>query len=120
MTSPGWFPDPSGLPQSRYWNGSAWTPHIQVSGPVVFVEQRPAEWNALSILSLVFGVLYLGGIGSIAAIVLAHISVKQIDASAGRERGRIFAAIGLVLGYVGLASMLLFLAFIVFVSIVAT
>lgn len=24
--TPGWYPDPSGAPGSRYWDGSAWAP----------------------------------------------------------------------------------------------
>ena len=118
MPSAGWFPDPSGLPQSRYWNGAAWTTHTQTPVPACLIQAPPADWNALAILSMVFGVLYLGGLGSIAAIVLAHMSVKQIDESAGREKGRGFAAAGLVLGYLGLGVMVLFIAFYIFVSMV--
>lgn len=25
---PGWYPDPSGSPQQRYWNGTSWTEHV--------------------------------------------------------------------------------------------
>jgi hypothetical protein len=24
---PGWYPDPSGAPGNRYWDGTGWTPH---------------------------------------------------------------------------------------------
>lgn len=34
MTAPGWFVDPSGEYQLRYWDGSAWTTHVAVSAPV--------------------------------------------------------------------------------------
>ena len=67
---------------------------------------------------MVLGVLYIGGAGSIAAIVLAHVSIQQIDPRGGREKGRIFAAIGLVLGYIGLAATLFVIAFYIFVSLV--
>jgi hypothetical protein len=25
----GWYPDPLGIPQLRWWNGAAWTNHVQ-------------------------------------------------------------------------------------------
>lgn len=28
----GWHPDPTGRHQSRYWDGSAWTPHVSDAG----------------------------------------------------------------------------------------
>ena len=110
MYSPGWFPE------SRYWNGSAWTSQVQIQGPVVLVERPPADWNALSILSFVFSVGDIGGMGSILAIVFAHFAIKQIDASAGRQKGRIFAAIGLTLGCVSLTVTLFFVLAVVVVG----
>lgn len=29
----GWYRDPLGLPQLRWWNGLAWTNHIQADQP---------------------------------------------------------------------------------------
>lgn len=26
---PGWFPDPAGRHERRYWDGSSWTEHVQ-------------------------------------------------------------------------------------------
>ena len=26
---PGWYPDPGGSPQQRYWDGTRWTEHLQ-------------------------------------------------------------------------------------------
>jgi hypothetical protein len=28
QTPPGWYPDPSGYPGSRWWDGSTWTEHV--------------------------------------------------------------------------------------------
>lgn len=37
MASAGWYPDPSGQPAQRYWDGAAWSEHV-----------RPAtDWTAL-------------------------------------------------------------------------
>jgi hypothetical protein len=37
-TPPGWYPDPSGQPGNRWWDGAAWTQHVNPpAGPV----QRP-------------------------------------------------------------------------------
>ena len=33
MTQPGWYPDPWGLPQLRFWDGWAWTPHVGAYAP---------------------------------------------------------------------------------------
>src|SRR5690349_12060719 len=30
-TAPGWYPDPTGLPVQRYWDGNDWTEHTGVA-----------------------------------------------------------------------------------------
>jgi Domain of unknown function (DUF1707)/Domain of unknown function (DUF4190) len=78
--------------------------------PLVFV--RPARRvNALAIVSLIAGLLWLGWLGSFAAIATGHIALAQIRRSAGVETGRAAAIAGLCLGYFGLASFLLWLSF---------
>jgi hypothetical protein len=37
---PGWYPDPSGAPQQRYWDGSKWTEHRTWTPP----PKSPAGW----------------------------------------------------------------------------
>ena len=51
MSSPGytaptlppaaWYPDPSGVGELRYWNGTAWTPGVVIGGQVT---ERPMPW----------------------------------------------------------------------------
>jgi hypothetical protein len=67
--------------------------------------QTSTETNALSIVSLVFGVLAwtaLPLIGGIVAIVTGHIARGQIQQSHGAEQGDGLALAGLILGYLSL------------------
>jgi len=36
-----WYPDPSGVGEHRYWDGSAWTPGVVIGGQVL---ERPMPW----------------------------------------------------------------------------
>lgn len=56
--------------------------------------------NTLAIASLVCGLIWLGGLGSAAAIVLSKMAMREIDATG--ESGRGLAQVGLVLGICGL------------------
>lgn len=57
--------------------------------------------NGLAVASLVSGILWLCGVGSIAAVVLGHIALSQIKRTGAAGRG--LAIAGLVLGYLGVA-----------------
>jgi Domain of unknown function (DUF4190)/Domain of unknown function (DUF1707) len=67
--------------------------------------------NGLAVASLVAGFLWLGWFGSILAVIFGHIALGQINHSGGRETGSGLAIAGLVLGYMGVATLLLVLAF---------
>ena len=77
------------------------------SGPQPY--GAPTEkYNALAIVSLVTGVLFI----SLVAIITGHIALSQINKS--QEKGRGLAIAGLVLGYAGiLLSILIFFLFFV-------
>jgi hypothetical protein len=66
--------------------------------------------NGLAVASLVAGFLWVAWFGSIIAVIFGHIALRQISQSGGRETGSGFAIAGLVLGYMGVATLLLFLA----------
>jgi len=66
--------------------------------------------NGLAVASLVAGFLWLGWFGSILAVIFGHMALGQINRSGGRETGSGLAIAGLVLGYMGVATLLLFLA----------
>lgn len=43
-TAPGWYPDPAGSPQQRWWDGASWTDHLAApafaQGPYVPAQQE--------------------------------------------------------------------------------
>lgn len=75
--------------------------------------EEAAETNGLAIASMFVGIIWLFGIGSIVAIVLGYVGLKQIDASRGHQSGRAIAIAGIVIGIVGLASMGILIGFLV-------
>jgi hypothetical protein len=73
-------------------------------GSPVFL--RPAQQtNALAIASLIFGLVWAAWLGSIAAVLLGHVALRQIRMSGGRQTGRGLAVAGLMLGYFGLLTL---------------
>jgi uncharacterized protein DUF4190/HAAS domain-containing protein len=63
--------------------------------------------NGLAIASLLFGIFWLGGIGSLAALILGYRARREIRNSAGFQRGSSLATIGIVLGWIGIAALVL-------------
>ncbi len=66
--------------------------------------------NGFAVASLVLGIVWAMGIGSILALVFGYIGKTQIDQSAGTQTGRGMAIAGIVLGWVGVAFILLMIA----------
>jgi hypothetical protein len=66
------------------------------------------ETNGMAIASLIAGFLWMAWLGSFAAIVFGHVALSQINESQGRQGGRGMAIAGLVLGYMGAGTLLLF------------
>jgi hypothetical protein len=69
----------------------------------------------LAIASLVLAVLWIWWIGSLLAVIFGHVALSQIKRSQGWKTGRGMAIAGVVLGWIGLAT----LAIIVVAAIVA-
>ena len=79
--------------------------------PDPFVFLRPAaRVNALAIVSLVSGLLWMFWLGSLTAIVTGHVALYRIARSHGTESGRVAALIGLMFGYFGLATLVFILS----------
>jgi len=66
-----------------------------------------AQTNPLAIASMVLGIVWLCGLGSILAVVFGHLALRQIARSEGWQQGRGMALAGLILGYCGLALLLI-------------
>jgi len=73
-------------------------------GPYGFPPGAPSAvpvTSGLAIAALVLSLLWLGGLGSLVAVVLAGVAMADIRASRGRRQGRGLATAGLVIGVVG-------------------
>jgi len=57
--------------------------------------------NGLSVASLVLGIVWLWGLGSLLALVFGYIAKRDIDRSNGTQSGRGMAIAGIVLGWIG-------------------
>lgn len=69
----------------------------------------PPQTNVLAIVSLALSLFWLAGVGSIGAVVLGYMAKRQIADSDGRQTGVGLASAGLVIGYLGVAIMLIYL-----------
>ncbi len=129
---PGWFPDPTGRHDHRWWDGAAWTAHVADAG-IATVDPLPEASSAASmantgpagpttarpgadpvaIIALVVGLLgillvfapVIGLIAPIAALVLGLVARSRLRTSGCAGRG--IATSGVVLGAIGLAMSLI-------------
>jgi Domain of unknown function (DUF4190)/Domain of unknown function (DUF1707) len=91
------------------WELEALTADVTLPpAPPVFV-QPERRVNPLAVISLVVSILWMGFLGSIAAVVLGHIALSQIARSRGMQSGRAVALLGIAFGWFGIAALVLFL-----------
>jgi branched-subunit amino acid permease len=64
----------------------------------------------MAVTSLVLGILWIGGLGSLLALIFGIIGLRSIDQSEGAETGRGLAIAGIVLGAVGVGFIVLIVA----------
>ena len=64
----------------------------------------------LAVASLVLGILWIGWIGSILAVIFGHVALSQIKRAKGWKTGRGMAIAGVVLGWIGMATLVVSLA----------
>ncbi len=66
----------------------------------------PTETSGKAVASLICGILFLIFPAAVLAIILGHLSLSDIDKSAGRLTGRGVATAGLILGYFGAVGLI--------------
>ncbi len=87
------------------------TPPAAVAARPVFVQRpAPTKVNLSAVASLLSGLFWMGWIGSVAAIPLGYVALKQIRESGGTQLGRSMALVGVALGFVGVLMLLAFMA----------
>jgi Domain of unknown function (DUF4190) len=64
-------------------------------------------WNGLAIAAFVLGLLWIWWIGSALALVFGYRARSQIKASGGAQQGSGLAVAGIVLGWTGVAILLM-------------
>lgn len=69
-------------------------------------EKKKFDWASLNTLSVVSLASAISGIGALIAVITGHIALKQIKETS--QAGRTLALTGTVLGYVHLASWIIF------------
>jgi hypothetical protein len=72
--------------------------------------------NGLSVASMVLGIVWVFGIGSILAVIFGFVARKQIKDSGGRQSGSGMALAGIILGLVGVASLILWIVLVIAVT----
>jgi len=87
------------------------TASAQPYTPAYAYGSAPAQATVagLAIASMVLGIVWIYWIGSILAIIFGHVALRQIRNSNGWKTGRGMAIAGVTLGYVGLATLVIFI-----------
>ena len=123
-TPAGWYPDPSGAPGQRYWDGTAWTDQ---EAPPTSTQPQPATEvlahgapprNGLGIAALILGIIgaisglipllfWIAGTLGVIGLILGFVGrarAKRGEATNGRTAlwGIITSAIALILSIVGM------------------
>jgi len=63
--------------------------------------------NDFAVAALVCGIVWIFWIGSVLALAFGYVAKRQIDISNGVQAGRGLAIAGIVLGWIGVAVLLL-------------
>jgi hypothetical protein len=86
---------------------------VLVSGNANAGREEAADTSGLAIASLFLGIIWLFGLGSVLAIVLGYLGMREVRESEGRLGGWSIALAGVIVGIVGLASLGILIGFLV-------
>jgi hypothetical protein len=78
--------------------------------PPGYAGYRTMRTSGLAIASLVLGIVWIFWLGSILAVIFGHVALSQIKRSMGALTGRGMAIAGLILGYLGIVTLVGFIA----------
>lgn len=104
---------PSTPPEGPSSVGHEPGPYTATSTVMAPTLAQRSETNGLAVASLVLGILWLGGVGALLALIFGYISKGQIDRSSGRQSGRGMAITGIVLGWVGIVGLVLWIVLLI-------
>ncbi len=62
--------------------------------------------NGLAVTSLILGILWVCWLGSVLAVIFGHVALSQIKKSGNVQGGKGLAVAGLVLGYLGVVTLI--------------
>lgn len=81
----------------------------------------PEQSNNYSLMSLIFGLLWLGGAGSVVAVILGHKVLNSMGETGERSPDKGMAIAGVVLGWIGVAALAVpVLFFVLFMTFAVT
>lgn len=115
---PQYAPQAPGQPQygqQQYGQQQYGQQYAPQGGPGYGQQSSPAT-NGMAIAALVLSIVWLGGLGSLAAVVLGIVAIRQINASNGAQGGKGLAITGTVIGGIGIVGSFLFWALVFSVS----
>lgn len=131
-TPPGWYPDPTGTPMQRWWDGTAWAEATRPSQPAPVVYAPPPQYgppprspvayypppaprNGAATAGLVLGIIclfvnsfLLVSIPAFICSIVGLTKASQLEAAGFGGVGRASAVWGLVLSIVGAIATIFF------------
>ena len=105
------YPPPQASGQPPY----PYPPQPAMPYPYYYVPRRT---NGMAIASMVCGILWIYWIGSILALIFGYIARQQIRQRG--EDGNGMAIAGIVLGWIGVATLVLMIGFFIWVGVSST
>ena len=94
----------------KNWIGAPHAAALPAAEPISY-----PTTSGVAIASMVLGILWIYWIGSIVAVILGYLALQEIRQNPERIEGKGMAIAGVVLGWIGVGTLLLVVAFGVYV-----